>query len=51
LTTIYLGVRVILRLQLLDWACALEHPGCREYASRLFEEWMASPDPTINPQV
>ena len=40
-------VTTMLRAQLLDWACALDHELCFSTASKLFNEWMANP--TLNP--
>lgn len=36
------GASVILRSQLLDWACGLKLDICGEYAQELFEQWFSS---------
>jgi aminopeptidase N len=38
------GVNVLLRLQLLDWACALDLESCLEHSSQLLDQWMADVD-------
>lgn len=40
------GALVLLRAQLLDWACAMNHDGCQEYANDLLSDWQADPTPT-----
>ncbi|CAG7837085.1 unnamed protein product, partial [Allacma fusca] len=42
------GTDVIVRGILLDWACALEHTDCLNYASTLFKSWKDASD-GINP--
>jgi hypothetical protein len=43
-------VWTMMRVQLLDWACGLEHPDCLSYASTLFQQWRANltaPNPYV----
>ncbi|CAG7826878.1 unnamed protein product, partial [Allacma fusca] len=42
------GTDVIVRGILLNWACALEHTGCLNYASTLFRSWKDAND-GVNP--
>jgi len=37
------GTTVVLRSQLLDWACTMGHQQCLDYASIQFDQWEASP--------
>jgi hypothetical protein len=45
--TAHIGAIAMHRALLLDWACALDHPVCADYAQRLSAEWEANP--AVNP--
>ncbi|CAG7722585.1 unnamed protein product [Allacma fusca] len=51
------GVKVILRAQLLDFACGLDQTKCVDYSKKLFQDWQANPSdrsiivPDIRPVV
>jgi len=39
----HIGANVLVRVQLLDWACSLGLDVCTNYAKELFEEWTKNP--------